>query len=111
MIIKGVNAIIGYDPEIDMFRGEFVGLNGGADFYADDIAGLKREGLISLEVFLESCKEDGVDPFRQFSGKLNLRMTPETHEIVSLSARSRGESINAWIVSAIKDKAEDRQSK
>ena len=41
MEIDGYRAIIQYDPEIDMFRGEFVGLNGGADFYAKDIAGLK----------------------------------------------------------------------
>ena len=32
MEINGFNAVIKYDPEIEMFRGEFVGLNGGADF-------------------------------------------------------------------------------
>ena len=41
MEIDGYRAIVQYDPEIDMFRGEFVGLNGGADFYANDIAGLE----------------------------------------------------------------------
>ena len=44
-----------------MFRGEFVGLNGGADFYAQDIAGLRREGAASLRVFLDMCREDGVE--------------------------------------------------
>lgn len=34
-----------------MFRGEFVGLNGGADFYAKDIDSLHKEGEISLKVF------------------------------------------------------------
>ena len=29
----GYKAVIAYDPEIEMFRGEFVGLNGAADFY------------------------------------------------------------------------------
>lgn len=56
------SAVIIYDPEIEMFRGEFVGLNGGADFYAEDIAGLQREGKISLDVFLKMCEEDGVSP-------------------------------------------------
>ena len=40
----GYKAVITYDSEIEMFRGEFVGLNGGADFYAKDPEGLKREG-------------------------------------------------------------------
>ena len=33
----GYKAVIAYDPEIEMFRGEFVGLNGAADFYASDL--------------------------------------------------------------------------
>ena len=61
MVVDGYKAVIEYDPEIEMFRGEFVGLNGGADFYAADIEGLKREGATSLRVFLEMCAEDGVD--------------------------------------------------
>ncbi len=38
--ISGFKAVINYDPDIDMFRGEFIGLNGGVDFYASDIKGL-----------------------------------------------------------------------
>ncbi len=45
MTIESFKAIITYDPEIDMFRGEFVGINGGADFYAKDLKGLRREEL------------------------------------------------------------------
>ena len=36
MNIGGYEAVITFDPDIQMFRGEFVGLNGGADFYAAD---------------------------------------------------------------------------
>jgi predicted HicB family RNase H-like nuclease len=76
MTINGYQAVINYDPEIQMFRGEFLGLNGGADFYARDVEGLQREGEISLKVFLEACAEDGVDPRKTFSGKFVLRIDP-----------------------------------
>ena len=59
--INGHKAIIQYDPEIEMFRGEFVDLNGGADFYAKDIDGLRKEGEISLNVLLAMCREDKGD--------------------------------------------------
>ena len=62
MEINSCQAIIQYDPEIDMFRGEFVGLNGGADFYAKDIDNLRKEGEISLRIFLDMCREDRVEP-------------------------------------------------
>ena len=61
MEIKGYRAVIQYDPDIEMFRGEFVGMNGGADFYAKDIDGLRKEGKISLRVFLEMCKAMGIE--------------------------------------------------
>ena len=60
--INGCRAVVQYDPDCDMFRGEFIGLNGGADFYAKDIDSLCMEGEISLRVFLEMCREDGVEP-------------------------------------------------
>ena len=64
MTINGVKAVITYDSDIDLFRGEFVGLNGGADFYAADAEGLRREGAISLKVFMDACQEDGVAKIR-----------------------------------------------
>ena len=44
MEIDGYHAVIQFDPEIDMFRGEFLDLNGGADFYARDVSGLRTRG-------------------------------------------------------------------
>ena len=32
MEFDGYRAVVQYDPEIEMFRGEFVGLNGGQTF-------------------------------------------------------------------------------
>lgn len=60
--VDGYRAVIQYDPDLKMFRGEFVGLNGGADFYASEVVGLKREAAKSLDVFLDMCREDGVEP-------------------------------------------------
>ena len=98
MEIEGYRAVIQFDPDIDMFRGEFVGLNGGADFYARDIAGLRREGAASLEVFLDMCREDGVEPRRQFSGKFHVRSPPELHATISAAAAADGKSLNQWVV-------------
>jgi predicted HicB family RNase H-like nuclease len=95
--IDGVKAVITYDPEISMFRGEFVGLNGGADFYATDVEGLNREGHASLKVFLDMCREDGVEPFRRFSGKFMVRISPELHAEIVAAAKSSGMSLNQWV--------------
>ena len=59
-------ARISFDPDISMYRGEFIGLNGGADFYASSVEGLLREGSISLRVLLEYAEEVGVDIRKNF---------------------------------------------
>lgn len=88
------DAVISFDPEIQMFRGEFIGLNGGADFYADSIENLQKEGETSLKVFLEYAKEKNIQPKKPASGKLVLRLKPEIHEKYKLLASSKNISLN-----------------
>ncbi|CAN7300517.1 type II toxin-antitoxin system HicB family antitoxin [Pseudoduganella sp. LjRoot289] len=102
MKIDGHQAVIAYDPEIELFRGEFIGLNGGADFYAADVAGLHREGSISLAVFLRTCKEKGIEPLKNFSGKFVLRVDPVVHEAAALAAAADGKSLNQWASDVLK---------
>lgn len=106
MTINGYQAVIAFDPDIQMFRGEFVGLNGGADFYAKDVDGLRHEGEVSLRVFLEACVEDGVDPRKHFSGKFSLRVDPELHEAATFAAAACGQSLNLWAAEAIRQAAQ-----
>ena len=102
MVIDGYKAVIQFDPELDMFRGEFVGLNGGgADFHARDVAGLRREGAVSLKVFREMCEEDGVEPARRYSGRFNVRISPELHASAAAAAAAEGKSLNQWVASAL----------
>jgi predicted HicB family RNase H-like nuclease len=102
MEISGVKAVIAFDPEINMFRGEFVGLNGGADFYSTDIDGLRREGETSLKVFLDMCAEEGVSPYRKTSGRLNLRLSQELYDKAATLAKASGKSVNAWVADVIR---------
>jgi predicted HicB family RNase H-like nuclease len=105
LAINGYEAVIAFDSDIQMFRGEFVGLNGGADFYAADVEGLKREGEISLRVFLEACERRGIEPRKHFSGKFSLRLDPVTHEAATIAAAAHGQSLNQWASEAIRQAA------
>ena len=101
MKIDGYNAKIEYDPEIDMFRGEILGLNGGADFYGRTPKELKAEFKKSLTVFLDVCAEKGIEPRRNYSGKFNLRIPPELHERLAIAAQAEGKSINTLAQEAL----------
>lgn len=101
MNINGHKAVISFDPELGMFRGEFVELNGGADFYSDTVEGLRHEGETSLRVFLEVCKEKGIEPKAKKSGRFMLRLDPALHQKAVLAAKAEGKSLNEWASSII----------
>ena len=88
-------AKIEYDEDLDQFRGEILGLNGGADFYGRNPKELRTEFKKSLEVYLAVCKENGIEPRRNFSGKFNLRISPELHERLAIAAKAEGKTINS----------------
>ncbi|NML74700.1 type II toxin-antitoxin system HicB family antitoxin [Rhizobium sp. S-51] len=104
--IEGQKAVVSLDPEIGLLRGEFLGLNGGADFYADSIDKLREEGAASFKVFLDMCTEKGISPFRQFSGRFNVRLDPKLHEAAVLAAKAQQKSLNEWISDVIEEAAE-----
>ena len=62
MMFSGFKAMICFVPDMQMFRGEFINLNGVADFYAPDVKGLEHEGKISLDIYLDACKRNGMSP-------------------------------------------------
>jgi predicted HicB family RNase H-like nuclease len=101
MEIESYKAKIEYDPEIDMFRGEILGLNGGADFYGKSPSELRREFKKSLKAFLEVCEETGINPRKEYSGKFNLRIPPELHREIAAIATAEEKSINQWVADTL----------
>jgi predicted HicB family RNase H-like nuclease len=104
MTVDGFQAKIEYDTELDMFRGEILGLSGGADFYGKNPKELRAEFKKSLHVYLDLCREKGIEPRRQFSGKFNLRISPELHEKLAIAAEAEGKSINTIALEALRER-------
>ncbi|MCP9926602.1 type II toxin-antitoxin system HicB family antitoxin [Cyanobium sp. CH-040] len=101
MMVDGYSAKIEYDSDADLFRGEILGLSGGADFYGANPDELRREFKRSLDVFLEVCREKDIEPRKQFSGKSNLRIPPDLHEKLALTAQAQGKSLNSLAQEAL----------
>lgn len=93
MEIDGYLAEIQYDHDIQMWRGEFLGPEGGADFYARDLDDLQMEGEASLKVFKEMCLEDGIQPLAQ----LHVFIPSELHRAIVSAAQAGGMTVDQWI--------------
>ena len=101
MSLNEYRAKIEYDAELDLFRGEILGLTGGADFYGKNPKELRAEFKKSLNVFLDVCREKGIEPRRNYSGKFNLRIPADLHEKLAIVAEAEGKSLNALAQEAL----------
>lgn len=103
MEYRGYAAAIELDDSVGRLHGRVV--NSGAypiaTFEATDVEGLRREFQRSIDEYLASCAEDGVEPRKPFSGKLNVRLGPELHQRLARSAAESGMSLNGWIRQAL----------
>lgn len=88
MTIDGHPASVTYEAEIKAFRGKFLDVTGYCDFVSNSIEGLEKEGKISLADYTETCREEGIQPFRRedklksftlrYPGWLEPRLTAAT---------------------------------
>lgn len=99
MEYKGYLATVEYDDSVGLLHGEVINAAPYpiVTFEASSVEELKREFRVSIDDYLAWCKEDGIEPQRPFSGKLNLRLGPDLHRKVAVSAAQSGVSINSWI--------------
>ncbi len=102
---KGYIARVEFADSADIFHGRVV--NSGpypiATFETTRASSLRSEFHHSIDEYLAVCAEEGIEPKRPFSGKLNLRLGSELHAAVAVAAEEHGTSINSWIVSTLRE--------
>lgn len=94
-------ATVEYDPDIDLFFGNVINLSSPLTFYGRSTEELKREFVKSIQTYLEVCRERNLQPEKPFSGRFNIRMTPEQHRRYTYQAAAEGKSLNAWAIEAM----------
>ena len=103
MNYKGYIAAVEYDDENRIFSGHVVNTRTVITFHGTTVDELEKEFQISVDDYLEWCKEDGIDPEKPYSGKFNVRFTPELHRQAAIAAMTHGMSLNAFMEKAAED--------
>jgi predicted HicB family RNase H-like nuclease len=57
----------------------------------------------SINDYIAWCTEEGVEPEKPYSGKFNLRLSPELHREIAIRAKRLNISINSFVEKAITD--------
>jgi len=97
MHYKGYEGTVSYDDEAEIFHGEVINTRDVITFQGISIKELKAAFKDSIDDYLEFCKERGEDPDKPYSGKLVIRIKPESHRRLATAAKKKGVSLNRFI--------------
>ena len=53
----------------------------------------------------EYCQEQGLEPYKSFSGKFITRVSASLHERITAAATAAGMSLNQWVQTALEREA------
>ncbi|MGE5621326.1 MAG: type II toxin-antitoxin system HicB family antitoxin [archaeon] len=97
MTYKGYSAVVEFDSDAEIFHGEVIGIRDVVTFQGKSVKELKKAFQDSVDDYLEFCMKKNKEPEKPYSGKFVLRVSPELHKNIALSAKRSGKSINNFV--------------
>ena len=101
MTYKGYTGAFEYDADADIFHGDVLHISDVVTFEGRSIDELKAALADSVEDYLEFCKCHGRQPQKPYSGRFNVRISPDLHRRIAECASRSGKSINAWLTDSL----------
>lgn len=98
---KGYTGVVEYDVDGKIFTGEVIGLRDMITFQGRTPDELEESFRASVDFYLEMCQRDGVSPDKPFSGRFNIRLSPDIHRQIASRAAQQHVSINQWVTEAV----------
>ena len=105
MTHKGYAARVEFDERDNLFVGHLAGIRDVVGFHGDSVAALHLAFEEAVDDYIETCRQAGRDPQRPASGKLMLRIPPESHAAALRAAELAGKSLNQWAGDVLRDAA------
>ncbi len=100
---KGYIGEVNFDSEARIFHGEIINTRDVITFQGKTVDEIEIAFQESVDDYIKWCLEEGVSPEKPYSGRFNLRLSPEVHKEVAITAKKMKISINKFVEKAIMD--------
>lgn len=107
---KGFIGSVSFSEDDGVFRGRIEGIDGVVTFAGSSIKELTDEFHKAVEHYLAFCEKHGLPAKKSYSGTLNIRISPATHNSIADYAAAEGITINAFIKRALEKAVKDPAS-
>ena len=96
--------IVEYDAQAKVFHGDVINTRDVITFQGITVNEIEKAFKDSVDDYLTWCAEEGVEPEKPYSGKFNVRLSPELHRQIAILAKKTHVSLNNFVEKALIDK-------
>lgn len=107
---KGFIGSVQFSEDGGVFFGKIEGIDSLVTFEGSSIKELTDDFHSAVDDYLAFCKEQGIPAKKSYSGTLNIRISPATHNSIADYAAAEGITINAFIKRALEKAVKDPAS-
>ena len=107
---KGYHAKVEYRPDDNLLFGRVLDLGDTVVFEAETAAEVQAAFEGAVDDYLAFCAEIDKSPDRPFSGRFNVRLTPDLHRAAAIAAEAEDESLNHFVRTAVAHEVERRNA-
>ncbi|MFI5460018.1 MAG: type II toxin-antitoxin system HicB family antitoxin [Isosphaerales bacterium] len=98
---KGYTGVLEVDLDAGELFGRTLGMRDVITFQGKTVEEARESFEESVDFYLSCCEQEGTQPDRPYSGRFNIRITPEVHRRLVVLAESRGQSLNEVVGAAL----------
>jgi len=101
MQYKGYYGSVHFDDDEFILYGKIEFVRALVTYEATDAHGLRKAFEESVNDYLETCRDQNIEPEVPFKGSLNVRLGPELHRRIAVAALRHHSTINKFIVQTL----------
>ncbi len=94
---KGYQGIVEFDYDAGIFFGEIIDLRDVITFQGTSTEELEQSFRDSIDEYLKFCVELDREPEKPFSGRFNVRISPQLHRSLVVRAKRADKSLNQCV--------------
>lgn len=98
---KGFIGSVYFSADDAVFFGKVEGIKDLITFEGETVNELTEAFHYVIDEHIKDCKEQNIEPEKSYKGSFNVRITPELHRRLVVSAKIKGETLNSFVADAL----------
>ena len=94
---KGFIGSVHFSADDTVFYGKVEGINDLVTFEGETVKELTEAFQYAVDEHIKDCEAENIEPEKSYKGSFNVRISPELHRRIAVSAKMHGVSINKFV--------------